>query len=176
MEQGCVKKFKLIAKVSSKWRNFGHLLNQELDQLEAWADECRGINSRCWCKVMEFWIAEGDVEEYPVNWEGLIILLEDVEFSEVATDLKKALSSLAPVTPTKRAITRPKPSSPQDYADAPTLEGPGLLTSPISFLKTCGARRKQPVLFQRMRSRSIDLSELRDIIYTEVRSKYEAMS
>lgn len=95
-ELGSVKKFKLVTKVSSKWRNFGILLSHEMDQLEAWSQECLGVSSRCWYKVMNYWITEDDSPDYPTSWRGLLLMLEDAEYSEVAKELKKVLTSIAP--------------------------------------------------------------------------------
>ena len=103
-QHGCMKKFKLITKVSSKWRDFGIRLSHELDQLEAWAEECRGVSSRCWCRVMNYWITENDSPDYPATWSGLFLVLEDVEYSEVAAELKKALASVMPTNAKSRRL------------------------------------------------------------------------
>ena len=95
-EQGHVKMFKLITKVSSKWRDFGIRLNHNVDKLDAWANQFRGVSSMCWCKVMSDWITRDDSPYYPATWSGLLLMLEDVEYSEVATALKKALDSVIP--------------------------------------------------------------------------------
>ena len=105
-QHGCMKKFKLITKVSSKWRDFGIRLSHELDQLEAWAEEYRGVSSRCWCRVMNYWITENDSPDYPATWSGLFLVLEDVEYSEVAAELKKALASVMPTNSKSNAKSR----------------------------------------------------------------------
>lgn len=44
-------------------------------------------------KVMQFWLMEGEATGYPVTWEGLYDMLEDVQYSEVAKELKKVVSA-----------------------------------------------------------------------------------
>ena len=41
---------------------------------------------------MEFWLEGRAREEYPATWDGLHCLLQDAEYSEVARELKTALS------------------------------------------------------------------------------------
>lgn len=57
--------------------------------LTSWRQECLGEAARCWMKVMQFWLMEGEATGYPVTWEGLYDMLEDVQYSEVAKELKK---------------------------------------------------------------------------------------
>lgn len=65
-----------------------------MDQLEAWKDECLGKAAKCWMKVMNHWLDRGGIlPNYPTTWEGLYVLLEDVEYSEVAEKLKKINSA-----------------------------------------------------------------------------------
>jgi hypothetical protein len=65
--------------------------------LEGWREECMANAAMCWEKVMQFWLSEYQQEcsdeepEYPATWEGLYEMLEDVEFAEVAKQLKEAV-------------------------------------------------------------------------------------
>ena len=69
-------------------------LELTVNQLDGWESEYRGAVSRCWNKVMEHWLDEGGVtEDYPATWEGLYTLLEDVQCTQVAEELKNALES-----------------------------------------------------------------------------------
>ena len=45
-------------------------------------------------KVMEHWLAEGGTPDYPATWEGLYELLEDVEYAEVAEELKRIVQAM----------------------------------------------------------------------------------
>lgn len=91
-KHGQKKTFRLVDRVSSRWRKFGILLGLTMNQLEAWDDQHRGNASICWNKVMEYWLAGDDVDDYPATWEGLYTLLNDCTFSEVAADLKRIVS------------------------------------------------------------------------------------
>ena len=105
-EQGEVHRFSLCNKVSDKWRKFGRQLDVEANQLEAWSKEYRGDCGECWDHVMEHWLKNGS-EGYSVTWEGLYDLLEDVGYSEVASELKNVVS------PTHVQTIQPPPQAPQ---------------------------------------------------------------
>ena len=87
-------KFRLVNRVSGTWKEFGTLLEVEQNQLDAWRNECRDDAGRCWDKVMGHWLSTGGTSDYPATWDGLYILLEDVEFSEVAVELKEVISDI----------------------------------------------------------------------------------
>ena len=73
---------------------FGYRFERDPDELEALEDEYSRNARRCWYKVMELWLGDGGTSEYPTTWEGLMVALEDVEFSNVARELEKALNSV----------------------------------------------------------------------------------
>ena len=75
-----------------KWKDFGLRLNMTLNDLEALDLEHRGNAKAIWNKVMDHWLAGRGDCDYPVSWEGLYILLGDLDFSEVANQLEKAVS------------------------------------------------------------------------------------
>ena len=87
------ERFCLIDHVSSRWKSFGLQLEIPYDKLEAWREECLGNASRCCIKVMGHWLAKGGTADYPATWEGLYLLLEDVEFSEVANKLRTIIEA-----------------------------------------------------------------------------------
>lgn len=87
------EKFRLIDHVSSGWESFGLRLNIPYDKLEAWREECLGSAFRCWLKVMGHWLTGGGTQDYPATWEGLCLLLEDVEYSEVAERLRTIIAA-----------------------------------------------------------------------------------
>ena len=78
-------------RVCSKWKEFGTLLGISLNTLSVWERQYRGNANMCWTKVMEHWLNGGCKHSYPPTWEGLYLLLEDVQCSQVAEELKKAL-------------------------------------------------------------------------------------
>lgn len=88
---GHVHKFRLINRVSSKWESFGYLLDIHHNVLTGWRDECLGNSARCWMKVMAYWLTEGHTPQHPATWEGLYVMLEDVDFVEVAKELREAI-------------------------------------------------------------------------------------
>ena len=83
-----------MKKASSRWSDFGLRFELEADLLEAFKFECVGDSQRCWCKVMGEWLEEGGTSEYPATWEGVLNVLEDVEYKRVARELERVLVSV----------------------------------------------------------------------------------
>ena len=100
--------FRLIDMVSADWKRFGHILRQEPNLLDAWEAECLRKAGQCWYKVMEHWLTKDNASYHQTTWEGLISLLEDAEYSEVAKKLEIALTSY--VNPS--TIMKPAPPAP----------------------------------------------------------------
>ncbi len=75
-----------------KWKGFGLRLGMTLNDLEALEREHRGNAKDIWNKVMDHWLAGGSGHDYPASWEGLYTLLNDLELSEVAKRLQKAVN------------------------------------------------------------------------------------
>ena len=90
-EQGREQKFRLVDKVSARWKNFGEMLGLEYNQLDALKQEKLGRVPECWKRVMDHW-QRGGSAEYPPTWEGLYSLLEDMEYGQIAVELKEAVS------------------------------------------------------------------------------------
>ena len=82
--------FSLRDKVSSKWRDFGTLLDITDNNLDAMARANSNEPSSCWNRVMQHWLNRGCMD-YPVSWDGLYCLLEDVQCATVAEELRKAV-------------------------------------------------------------------------------------
>lgn len=88
---GCVHKFRLVDRVSSKWESFGYRLDIPQDMLTAWWEESLGNSAKCWMKVMRHWLMGEQTSEYPTTWEGLYEMLEDVAYIEEARGLREAV-------------------------------------------------------------------------------------
>lgn len=63
------------------------------NMLTAWREECRGIATRCWMKVMNCWLNKR-FTPYPPTWDGLYEMLEDTEYAEEARRLREAVEQL----------------------------------------------------------------------------------
>ena len=90
-ENGKKQKFRLINRVCSKWESFAYRLELPQNMLDAWRKECLNNSAHCWLKVMQHWLTGGNTPEYPATWDGLYELLKDVEYSEVARELREAV-------------------------------------------------------------------------------------
>ncbi len=79
-----------------KWKDFGLRLNMTLNDLEALEREHRGNARDIWNRVMDHWLAGRGGCDYPASWEGLYTLLRDLDLSEVANELEKAVNGHCP--------------------------------------------------------------------------------
>lgn len=59
--------------------------------MDKWQRKHGGDADDCWDEVIRCWFDRGS-EDYPLSWEGLYELLNDVEYAEVARELKKAVA------------------------------------------------------------------------------------
>ena len=91
-DDGCEQTFRLVGMVSVQWREFGILLGFSQNELNALNDEHRGNVKNCWDAVMDGWISGVRACDYHNTWDGLCGLLNDLELSAVANDLKKAVA------------------------------------------------------------------------------------
>ena len=94
-EKGHTMSYKLVGKISTKWRDIGLAIGLTIDQLTAWDYQYRGNVILCWTRVMECWL-KGESDEYPATWNGLYTLLEDMELARVSLELKKAVAASFP--------------------------------------------------------------------------------
>ena len=88
---GEMMSFRLVDRVSGQWMKIGLRLGISMNLLESWEKQFGKDAERCWLKVMGCWIDEGGTNEYPVDWDGLCNLLEDVECPDVAKEFKTAV-------------------------------------------------------------------------------------
>ena len=103
-EQERLQKFRLINEVSAQWRKFGHRFSLDPNELDAWEKKLHHDSERCWSKVMHQWQLSGGTEEYPFTWEGLCVLLVDLQCPTVAEELKRAVRlAVIPPPPVEKA-------------------------------------------------------------------------
>ena len=94
-EQGKIHTFKLMEKVSTKWRDIGYQIDLTKNTIDGYAIKHGNDPERCWDEVMSKWCEDGQgSDEYPVTWDGLYQLLKDVEAAQVAEQLEKAVAKL----------------------------------------------------------------------------------
>lgn len=60
-------------------------ISDRFDNYQETEEKCRG--------VLRKWLQNGS-QQYPVKWDGLIRLLQDIELGEIANNLKKALDNI----------------------------------------------------------------------------------
>ena len=79
------KEFRLIQMIQHKWYDIGTLLGVPMNTI----DSHKTNEEKCQ-DVLKKWM-EKDSPEYPVEWDGLIKVLQDVQMRVVAQELKEAL-------------------------------------------------------------------------------------
>ena len=79
------KEFRLIQNIQHKWYHIGTLLGVPMNTI----DSHKTNEEKCQ-DVLKKWM-EKDSSEYPLKWDGLIKVLQDVQMGVVAQELKEAL-------------------------------------------------------------------------------------
>ena len=81
------KEFRLVKEIQRKWEIMGiHLgVSDKFANYEKPEEKCLG--------VLREWLQNGS-EQYPVKWDSLIRLLQDIELREIANNLRKALDNI----------------------------------------------------------------------------------
>ena len=84
------KQLRIKESICNQWREIGNLLEISDSVLESWNTKHKEDSLKCISSVMSHWL-ECPTDDYPVSWEGLKKLLNDVRLSEVAKDIEVAL-------------------------------------------------------------------------------------
>lgn len=91
-ENGQPKKFDLMEKIESKWRDVAQLTGVSISKIDSISTKHREDPTECLRTVLGMWMENPPEDVYPNTWHGLVELLNDCEVKEVANDLKIALS------------------------------------------------------------------------------------
>ena len=78
--------------ICNKWRDIGYLLGISHDRLETWSTKYHQDPERCIDSVLGHWIEKKNDNQYSVSWKGLYDLLIDIQCSEIAHELQRALN------------------------------------------------------------------------------------
>ena len=87
---GTVRVIKIRDKIGHKWITAGDLLGLSSERLTAIDLQRRGDVGMCIRDVLVDWLHQNK-GSYPTTWEGVVQLLEDMELSALAQQLKIAL-------------------------------------------------------------------------------------
>lgn len=80
--------------MSAKWREFGAILGITQSKMDGWERKYLKDSELCWKKTMDYWVRMKKGLEYPVTWEGLGVMLMDLNLEGVAEDLKEAIHNV----------------------------------------------------------------------------------
>lgn len=97
-QNGETQKFELIKLVSARWKDFGIRLQQTINDLDGLEMQYMRDFKLCWCKVMQVWLDDLGTSNYPASWKGVMTLLEDVSYTQVARELENTLAMISPPT------------------------------------------------------------------------------
>ena len=76
--------------MSSRWRDVGDLLGVASSRLEGIHTQHMGEVKQCCRSVLLDWL-EMEEKSYPASWEGLLVLLKDMQLNNLAKKLNEAL-------------------------------------------------------------------------------------
>ena len=83
---------RLRDELSSRWRDVGDLLGVDSSRQDGIHAQRMGDVRLCCRDILLDWLQMED-KSYPPSWEGLLVLLEDLELNNVAKKLNEALDS-----------------------------------------------------------------------------------
>ncbi len=84
-------RIQIISELSPKWSDISDLLGFSTARIQQIRQDNNGVQDRC-KEVMRLWLdSEEGTYRYPTTWEGLIELLEDIELSILASDIRKVV-------------------------------------------------------------------------------------
>lgn len=89
-ENGTIEKFEIINKIFNKWIIMGDLLDIPWQDIGTWRHKKN--DKECCAAVLNHWLTNQH-PEYTATWEGLCVLLDDCELSQVALSLKVAINT-----------------------------------------------------------------------------------
>lgn len=94
---GVICHFKLIEKISDKWKTLGTLLGMEEAQLEQFKSITSNDSEECCKKVFSRWLKGEKDTLYPKTWIGVYKLLRAIDCGAIARDLEKAIERYATI-------------------------------------------------------------------------------
>ncbi len=91
------RKMKIAETVAPKWRDVAMLIGINSSKIESIQNSGSGKTpEQCLYDILRIWEADsnaGGNSEYPYSWDGLLDLLNDIEYSVLVDDLREALAS-----------------------------------------------------------------------------------
>ena len=91
--QGDTKRCRVIRSIFPKWHEVGRILGMGAAELSAISLKNQKDPEPCCIDVVTKWL-EDDSPRYPLTWEGVFELLDDIDEAILASELQNALHSL----------------------------------------------------------------------------------
>ncbi len=85
------QRIRIITELSPKWSDISDLLGFSTARIQQIRQDNSGVQDRC-KEVMRLWLdSEDGAYRYSTTWEGVIKLLEDIELSSLASDIREVV-------------------------------------------------------------------------------------
>lgn len=88
---GKKRKLSIVRTVKDSWKRVGLHLGIPDVTLQAWDEEKKNPEECCRC-VFQYWI-DNRCEDYETNWDGVVSLLDDLDFDEDVIKLQEFLKA-----------------------------------------------------------------------------------
>lgn len=89
--EGSTQRLRIVDEICPRWKDVGDIIGLGRSQMDA-IEKKRLMDCRDCCRdVLSEWLEHGK-KRYPVSWEGMCELLEDLRFNFIAQQLKEALT------------------------------------------------------------------------------------
>ena len=89
--------YHLLKAACARWTKFGMLLGLPGNKIDSMSQAHTGDTITSLTQVMQYWLDGLGGLDYPVTWEGLYALLEDVGYDDVAGELRQAVMGIPPL-------------------------------------------------------------------------------
>ena len=83
------KQLRIKQSISNKWKEVGTLLEIDRALLDGWEKQYLHDSLECCSVVLNYWL-NNPCKSYPCTWDGVCRLLDNVQFGQVAEELRSA--------------------------------------------------------------------------------------
>lgn len=83
------KQLQIKQTISSKWKEVGILLEIDHSLLDGWERQYMRDSQECCNAVLNHWL-NNPCKSYPCTWDGVCHLLDNVQFGEIAAQVRSA--------------------------------------------------------------------------------------
>ena len=86
-EHGQTQRLRILEDVCTKWKNIGTLIGLTAGRLNIIEVDRHDKPEDCCREVFDDWLKQGDQGSYPMTWDSMCTLLEDLNFIKTAKEI-----------------------------------------------------------------------------------------